>query len=363
MVEKSAEGEFIQVLSDQLHCVPKYQLIVETQWAEAMQHPTRLVDHSRKVQIYRSNSLVMMRKAHFLHFHQASSGRYVSVHNGSQNFHPLRHHSVVDQLKGQRVLWDSIKTLVHNLSHTQDSTMVKTKELFKDTRNKIVGLHQAGQTGSAIGKQLGVKKSTVGAKIRKWKTHKTTDNLPQSRGTPWGGSSERLGCQTCSPFHIRARLKFTRENLAVPEEHWENVIWSDETKVELFVRNTTRHAWRRVNAELHPKNTIITVKHGGGNISVHDVAPFKRMNGAILPPSAKALKMKRCWALQYDNDPKHTTRATKECLCNKHFKVLEWRSPSPDLNPIENLWRELKVCVAQRQPQNITAIEEICMEE
>ncbi|KAI3367358.1 hypothetical protein L3Q82_026167 [Scortum barcoo] len=30
---------------------------------------------------------------------------------------------------------------------------------------------------------------------------------------------------------------------------------------------------------------------------------------------------------------------------------------------IENLWRELKVCVAQRQPQNITALEEICMEE
>ena len=41
--------------------------------------------------------------------------------------------------------------------------MAKTKELSKDTRNKIVDLHQAGKTESAIGKQLGVKKSTVGA--------------------------------------------------------------------------------------------------------------------------------------------------------------------------------------------------------
>ncbi|CAJ0933394.1 unnamed protein product [Ranitomeya imitator] len=61
--------------------------------------------------------------------------------------------------------------------------MMKTKELSKDTRNKIVALHQAGKTESAIANQLGVKKSTVGAIIRKWKTYKTTDNLPRS-GAP-----------------------------------------------------------------------------------------------------------------------------------------------------------------------------------
>ncbi|KAK3526345.1 hypothetical protein QTP70_024276 [Hemibagrus guttatus] len=61
--------------------------------------------------------------------------------------------------------------------------MAKTEELSKDTRNKIVDLHQAGKTESAISKQLGVKKSTVGAIIRKWKTYKTTDNLPRS-GAP-----------------------------------------------------------------------------------------------------------------------------------------------------------------------------------
>ncbi len=38
-------------------------------------------------------------------------------------------------------------------------------------------------------------------------------------------------------------------------------------------------------------------------------------------------------------------------------------SQSPDLNPIENLWRELKVRVAKRQPWNLNYLERICKEE
>uniref|UniRef100_A0A8C6KAA2 Erythrocyte membrane protein band 4.1 like 2 n=1 Tax=Nothobranchius furzeri TaxID=105023 RepID=A0A8C6KAA2_NOTFU len=45
-------------------------------------------------------------------------------------------------------------------SQTPNSTMAKTKELSKDTRKRIVDLHQTGKSESTIRKQLGVKKST-----------------------------------------------------------------------------------------------------------------------------------------------------------------------------------------------------------
>jgi len=35
-----------------------------------------------------------------------------------------------------------------------------------------------------------------------------------------------------------------------PEEDWENIMWSDESKIELFGKNSTRRVWRNKNVGL-----------------------------------------------------------------------------------------------------------------
>ncbi|KAK3511395.1 hypothetical protein QTP70_007230 [Hemibagrus guttatus] len=80
-------------------------------------------------------------------------------------------------------------------------------------------------------------------------------------------------------------------------------------------------------------------------------------------PSVCDLKLKRTWVLQQDNDPKHTSKSTSEWLKKNKMKTLEWPSQSPDLNPIEMLWHDLKKVVHARKPSNVAELQQFCKDE
>ncbi|CDQ99897.1 unnamed protein product, partial [Oncorhynchus mykiss] len=66
-------------------------------------------------------------------------------------------------------------------------------------------------------------------------------------------------------IHKKCRLKFATSHLGDTPNMWKKVLWSDESKIELFGNNAIRYVWRKSNTAEH---TIPTVKHGGGSIMV-----------------------------------------------------------------------------------------------
>jgi hypothetical protein len=78
--------------------------------------------------------------------------------------------------------------------------------------------------------------------------------------------------------------------------------------------------------------------------------------------SAQDIRLGQRFTFQQDNDPEHTAKAAQEWLWDTSLNVLEWSSQSPDLNPIEHLWRDLKIAVQRHSPSNLTELE-ICRKE
>lgn len=181
--------------------------------------------------------------------------------------------------------------------------------------------------------------------------------------------------------HKQSRLRYAKAHLDKPASSWNKVLWTDETKIELFGHNKGRYAWRRKNTAFQEKHLLPTVKFGGGSIMLWgcvasagtgnlvkvegrmDSTQYQRILENNIQESVTKLKLRRGWIFQQDNDPKHRSKSTQAFMQRNKYNVLEWPSQSPDLNIIENLWDDLKRAVHARHPSNLTELEMFCKEE
>ena len=254
-------------------------------------------------------------------------------------------------------------------------------------RSAIITKHKTSKGYKAIPKDLGIPVSTVRNVIKKFAKHATVKNLPGRGGkrkiderslrrlvrtvekTPRKTSKElkadleqsgimvstrtirrtlnREGLYGRRPRrtpllkkrHKKERLIFAKEYLDKPQSFWENVLWTDETKIELFGNAHKRFVYRRRNEAYKEKNTLPTVKHGGGSImlwgcfaasgtggldrieGIMKSEDYQGILGRNVLPSVRKLGLSRgSWVLQHDKDPKHTSKSTQEWL--KREKLL-----------------------------------------
>lgn len=62
------------------------------------------------------------------------------------------------------------------------------------------------------------------------------------------------------------------------------------------------------------------------------------------------------WILQEDNDPKHRSKIAKSWKVENGIKELPWPSMSPDQNPIENVWRIMKIRISKKKIRTINGL-------
>ncbi len=68
--------------------------------------------------------------------------------------------------------------------------------------------------------------------------------------------------------HKKACKQFAEDNQAKSMNYWNHVVWSDESKVNLFDSNGVQNVWWRPGEEHQENCALPTIKHGGSSIMV-----------------------------------------------------------------------------------------------
>ena len=164
-------------------------------------------------------------------------------------------------------------------------------------------------------------------------------------------------CQLIKQKNKVKRLEFARQVLD-SEDTFDDIIFSNECSVSLqqYRRTCYRKVGEPTKRKPKPKHALKVhvwagiSRHGATKICIFDgimnaILYCNILQSTLIPFLMETLPEHR---FMQDNDPKHTSKRAKRFMEEKG--VNWWRTPpeSPDLNPIENLWHELKYYLETR---------------
>ncbi|EIE82427.1 hypothetical protein RO3G_07132 [Rhizopus delemar RA 99-880] len=192
---------------------------------------------------------------------------------------------------------------------------------------------------------------SIGCSVSKWQAKRLMNEL---------GFKATL--KKSKPFlsdqHQKNSLKWCKKHQNWTVDDWKKVIFSDETKINIFGPDSNPYTWKEDGAVSRPHHVKQTVKYGGGSLMMWGCMTAKGVGYAcqifdgnmnsqtytnILGTTYKDTLDYYDWKhkdviFQHDNDPKHTSKHTKRWMKRKGVQLLQgWPAQSPALNPIEYL--------------------------
>ena len=186
--------------------------------------------------------------------------------------------------------------------------------------------------------------------------------------------------------HRQARLQFAREHLDWTVEQWTAVLFTDETRMCLHGSDRRGRVYRRPGERFAQCCFTETVSYGGGSVMMWAGISIAGKTELVFVPGGGrrgGLTAERYvenilidhvvpyagyigdnFVLMHDNARCHTAAATQRFLEEVGIETMAWPALSPDMNPIEHLWDEVKRRVRAREqgPNNIAELK-IALEE
>ena len=229
----------------------------------------------------------------------------------------------------------------------------------------------------SIGNMIGYKKS-----LSEWQC---LSEVKMGRGSPIPPMLRRKiveqyqkGVSKKKPYlnmiQKRRRFLWAKAHLKWTVAKWKTVLWSDESKFEVLFGKLGRHVIRTKEDKDNPSCYQRSVQKPAslmvwGCMSACGMGSLHIWKGTInaeryiqvleqhMLPSRRRLFQGRPCIFQHDNARPHTASITTSWLRRRRIRVLKWPACSPDLSPIENIWRIIKRKMRQRRPKTVEQLE------
>jgi hypothetical protein len=200
------------------------------------------------------------------------------------------------------------------------------------------------------------------------------------------GLHARLARHVFTPTdeHKRRRLPFANGYSHFTEDHWCKVILADESTFlgagyhgRAFVRRPDGEALNPeycLDKRPHPVQVpawAYFTAHGPGYMAMYEgsldgAGLCDIMRDYLKPTAEEHFGDNAEWWLLHDNDPgRHIVKSivVRTWMHNNYVRPLDFSPYSPDLNPIENLWADVKKRMESKQTGTKDELEELLSEE